>query len=53
VHVLDTVEAERRQRALDGLALRVEDALLRADQDARPQADRSSQASNGSPVIRS
>ncbi len=34
VHVRHAREAERRQRALDGLALRVEDARLRADQHA-------------------
>jgi hypothetical protein len=33
VNVLDPLEAERRQRPLDCLALRVEDSLLRADQD--------------------
>jgi hypothetical protein len=53
VDVRDAVEAERGERALDGLPLGVEDALLRADQDPCPQADRSSQASNGSPVMRS
>src|SRR6478735_434748 len=35
VDVLDALEAERRQRLLDGLALGVEDALLGADQHAR------------------
>ena len=50
----DAVEAERGQRPLDGLALGIEDAGLRADEDARPHdAVRSSQASNGSPRIRS
>ena len=51
----DAREAERRQRLLDGLALRVEDARLRADQHARAHqaAARSSQDWNGSPVIRS
>ena len=34
-HVLDPLEAERRQRPLDRLALRVEDPLLRPDQDPR------------------
>ena len=53
VHVLNAVEPERRQRPLDGLSLRVEDALLRANQNTRPQAERSSHASNGSPVMRS
>ena len=38
MHVLHALEAERRQRALDGLPLRVEDALLGADQDPRPHA---------------
>ena len=33
--VLDTLEAERRQRPLDRLALRVEDPLLRPDQNPR------------------
>jgi hypothetical protein len=33
VDVLDPLEAERRQRSLNRLPLRVEDALLRADQD--------------------
>jgi hypothetical protein len=37
VDVADALEAERRQRPLDRLALRVEDALLRADQDSRLQ----------------
>ncbi len=32
-HVLDALEAERRQRPLDRLALGVEDPLLRPDQD--------------------
>src|SRR3954468_17428694 len=31
-NVVDALEAERRKRPLDGLSLRVEDALLRADQ---------------------
>ena len=35
-HVLDALEAERRQRPLDRLALRVEDPLLGPDQDPRP-----------------
>src|SRR4051812_19769093 len=35
VDVLDPLEAERRQRPLDRLALRVEDALLGPDQHAR------------------
>src|ERR687897_2428361 len=37
VHVAHALEAERRQRALDGLALRVEDAGLGPDQDPHPQ----------------
>ena len=44
-HMLDAVEAERRQRPLDRLALRVEDSLLGADQHPSLQ--------NVSPVIRS
>jgi hypothetical protein len=39
--VADAVEAERRQRPLDRLALRVEDSLLGADQDPGLQKDRS------------
>ena len=39
--VLDALEAERRQRPLDRLALRVEDALLRPDQDPGLQNRRS------------
>jgi hypothetical protein len=39
--VLDTLEAERRQRPLDRLALRVEDALLGPDQDPGFQNRRS------------
>ena len=47
-------EAERRQRALDRDALRVEDPRLGPDEDARPHgAVLASQASNGSPVMRS
>jgi hypothetical protein len=37
VDVLDALEAERRQRPLDRLALRVEDSLLGPDQDPRLQ----------------
>ena len=49
--LLTPAEAERRQRALDRLALRVEDPGLRPDQHARPHgAVRSSQAANGSPA---
>src|SRR4051812_22563227 len=33
VHVRDAEEAERRQRALDGLSLRVQDPGLRPDED--------------------
>jgi hypothetical protein len=40
-HVLDALEAERRQRPLDRLALRVEDALLGPDQDPGLQNRRS------------
>ena len=51
VDVAHALEAERRQRPLDGLALRVEDPGLGADQDPRPHgATRSSQAENGSPA---
>ena len=35
-HVLDALEAERRQRPLDRLALRVEDPLLGSDQNPGP-----------------
>src|SRR3954454_12026718 len=34
-HLAHALEAERGQGSLDGLALRIEDALLGADQDAR------------------
>jgi hypothetical protein len=52
VHVGHALEAERRQRLLDDLALRVEDALLGPHEhaDARHQPVLCSQASNGSPV---
>ena len=52
VHVAHALEAERRQRALDGLALRVEDPGLGPDQHPRPHAapTRSSKAANGSPA---
>ena len=54
VHVPDSLEAERRQRALDGDSLRIEDAGLGPDEHARPHAPvRSSQALNGSPVMSS
>ena len=49
--VLDVLVAERGQRALDGLALRVEDPLLGAYQYPDPQ--RFSQVSKLSPVRRS
>jgi hypothetical protein len=39
--MLDAFEAERRQRPLDGLALRIEDALLGTNQDPGLQKDRS------------
>jgi hypothetical protein len=39
--VLDPIEAERRQRPLDRLALRVEDPLLGPDQDPGLQKERS------------
>src|SRR6266545_1119630 len=42
VHVGDALEAERRQRALDGLTLRVQDPRLGTDQD--PGGQRSTQA---------
>ena len=53
-HLRYPLEAERRQGPFDGLALRVQNPLLRPDQDTDPgQAAplRSSQAENGSPVI--
>src|SRR4051794_38412580 len=54
VDVRDALEAERRQGALDGLALRVEDPRLGPDEDADPRhATRSSHAPNGSPASRS
>ena len=56
VHMTDALEAQGRQRPLDGLALRVEDPRLRPDQDPRPHSPapvRSSQAENGSPANRS
>ena len=56
VDVTHALEAQRRQRPLHGLALRVEDPRLRPDQDARPHSVapvRSSQAENGSPARRS
>ena len=36
-HVGDAIEAQRRESPLDRLPLRVEDALLRPDQDSRFQ----------------
>jgi hypothetical protein len=36
--MLDAFETERRERALNGLALRVENPLLRANQDPGLQA---------------
>ena len=39
--VVDALEAERRQRPLDGLALGIEDPLLGPDQDARTRPLRS------------
>ena len=56
VDVADAAEAERRQRALDRLALGIEDPGLRADEHSRLHRRaplRSSHASNGSPVMRS
>ena len=51
VHVADPAEAERGQRALDRLALGIEDPGLGPDQHAGPHgAVRSSQAENGSPA---
>ena len=50
MHAGHALEAERGQRALDRLALRIQDPRLRPDQDPRPHAEvRSSQAENGSP----
>src|SRR6185312_2266877 len=56
VDVPHALEAERRQRPLDRLSLRIEDAGLRAHEHAHPPAHgavRSSHAPNGSPVISS
>ena len=54
MHVLYPLEAKRRQRPLDGLPLRIEDALLGPNQHTGPHgAERSSQFVNGSPAIRS
>src|SRR4051794_40432084 len=54
VDVPDALEPQRRQRALDGLTLRIQDSGLRADQDADPhQPTRSSHAPNDSPASRS
>ena len=55
VDVRDALEAQRGQRALDGLALRVEDPGLGPDQhaDAAHGATRSSHAPNSSPASRS
>jgi hypothetical protein len=49
--VPDPLVPERWQRALDRLALRVQDPLLGTDEYAYPQ--RSNQEVNGSPVSRS
>ena len=38
-HILDTGDAERRKGVLNGLALRVEDAVLERDADAGFHAD--------------
>src|ERR1700712_2373191 len=54
VDVGDALEAQRRQRPLDGHALRVEDPGLRPHEDARVHrhgATRASQASKDWPVI--
>ena len=49
-----SLEPERGQGALDGLALRIQDPGLGPDQDPHPQgAVRSSHAANGSPDSRS
>ena len=69
VDVRHALEPQRRERALDRRPLRVEDAALGADQDARPHPAvpdapapggscwpgpvRATHAANGSPVIRS
>jgi len=53
VDVAHPLEAQRGQRALDRLALGIEDAGLGPDEDLRPQLaapTRSSQAENGSPA---
>jgi hypothetical protein len=51
VDVRDALVAERRQRPLDGLPLRIQDSLLRPDQD--PDLQRVSQLSKDSPARRS
>ena len=53
MHIRHTLESERGQGSLHGLTLRVKDARLGSYQHTRPHPERSSQASNGSPVIRS
>ena len=54
VHVAHAVEAQRRERPLHGLALRIQDSGLGPDQDPHPQgAVRSIHAENGSPDSRS
>src|SRR3954468_14288820 len=54
VDVGHSVESQRGQGALDGLALGIEDAGLGADEDPSPHGFvRSSQASNGSSQSRS
>src|SRR5207253_654233 len=55
VNVVNAVEAERRERPFDRLALRIEDALLRPDEDPGPHRTpvRRRQLLNGSPTIRS
>src|SRR5712671_1661626 len=55
VDVRHAGETERRERALHGLTLRIEDARLRPDEHSRPHQAlvRSSHSPNGSPVIRS
>ena len=44
VNIRDALKAESRQRALDRLTLRVQDARLRTDQDTGPHAVLSSHA---------
>src|SRR5689334_11622424 len=51
--VAHALEAQRRERAFDRLALRIEDSRFGPDEDPRPHRVRFNQSSKGSPVIRS